>query len=437
MLDLRPLRSPGFRHVALTVWVNELGNWVGEVALAILVYDRTHSPLATAVMFVSLRFLPALLAPALTARVETLTPRYLLSTLFLLEAVLYLLIAAATAHRFSLPLVLALVAADGLFAITATALTRTALATGLTRDGLLREGNALLNLGAMVVIAGGPALAGILAAADGTGTALRFDAATFVGAALIILSARHLTIESDADTGFRQRLRAGAETLRTRPTVTRLIVAVALALGLGSVAVPIEVVFAKQTLHAGDTGYGLLLSAWGAGMVAGGLGFALAGEITLMAVLGTSGLLEALGYGGMAAAPTLVAACVFSFIGGVGNSAAWVAARTALQQRIPLSRQAAVMAVVESANQTAPALGFVAGGVVTALASPRAAYAVSAAGVAAVVAWFTLRPIDRVRVTDGLPPASTDSAEPREFRQRMQEIREPARNRPTPTLPTG
>ena len=172
-------------------------------------------------------------------------------------------------------------------------------------------------------------------------------------------------------------------------------------------------------------------------MVAGGLGFARAGEITLMAVLGTSGLLEALGYGGMAAAPTLLIACVFSFVGGVGNSAAWVAARTALQQRIPLNRQAAVMAVVESANQTAPALGFVAGGAVTALASPRAAYAVSAAGVAAVVAWFTLRPIDRVRITGDAPPSEVADTVAHRSPQRVQEMREPARTHPTPTLPTG
>jgi predicted MFS family arabinose efflux permease len=432
MLDLRPLRSPGFRHLALTAWVNELGNWVGEVALAILVYDRTGSPLATAAMFLALRFLPSLFAPALTARVEPLPPRYVLAVLFSLEAVIYLLVAAATAQRFSLALVLALVAADGLFAITATALTRTALATGLTRDGLLREGNALINLGAMVVIAGGPALAGVLAATNGTGAALRFDAATFVVAALIIASARQLHIESDAEAGFRGRLRAGLQTLRDRPTLSRLIVAIALAIGLGSVALPVEVIFAKQTLHAGDLGYGLLLSAWGAGMVAGGLGFALAGRLTLMAVLGVSALLEALGYAGLAASPTLALACGFSFVGGVGNSAAWVAARTALQERIPLRRQAAVMAVVESANQTAPALGFVIGGAVTALSSPRGAYAVSALGVAVVVAWFTLRPVDRVGLRAGRDTAAAGGA-PRG----RQETGAPARNDPTPTPETG
>ena len=38
--------------------------------------------------------------------------------------------------------------------------------------------------------------------------------------------------------------------------------------------IPIEVVYAKETLGAGDTGYGLLLGSWGVGMVLGSIVFA-------------------------------------------------------------------------------------------------------------------------------------------------------------------
>ena len=40
------MRLPGFRHLAGAYAVNELGNTLGEVALAVLVYDQTGSPLA-------------------------------------------------------------------------------------------------------------------------------------------------------------------------------------------------------------------------------------------------------------------------------------------------------------------------------------------------------------------------------------------------------
>lgn len=436
MLDLRPLRSTGFRHIAAACWVNEFGNWIGEIALALLVYDRTHSALATATLFVSLRFLPALLAPLLTTKVESLSPRFVLSTTFLFEAALFIGIAQVATHRFSLVVVLVLVACDGVLAITATALTRTTLATGLIRDGLLREGNALINLGAMAAVAGAPIIAGVVAAGpNGAVHALRIDAATFVLAGLIILSARHLAIDSDTEAGFRGRLRAGLGTLRTHPTVARLLIAVSLVIGLGSVALPIEVVFAQRTLHAGATGYGLLLSSWGAGMILGAIAFAVGKDMRLMLMLGVSTLLEALGYGGMALSPTLATACAFSFVGGVGNSAAWVGAKTALQERIPLRRQAAVMAVLESANQVMPALGFIAGGAVTALTSPRLAYAISGAGVAAVVVFFTLRPIDRVVLSGGSTADPLESSGQPEPQAAQQQENEPLRR--TSSMPTA
>ncbi len=43
-----PLRRPAFRRLAVTYAINELGDWMGIVALAVLVFDQTDSALATA-----------------------------------------------------------------------------------------------------------------------------------------------------------------------------------------------------------------------------------------------------------------------------------------------------------------------------------------------------------------------------------------------------
>ena len=43
-----PLKKPQFRRLAASYAVNELGDWMGIVALSVLVYDRTGSALATA-----------------------------------------------------------------------------------------------------------------------------------------------------------------------------------------------------------------------------------------------------------------------------------------------------------------------------------------------------------------------------------------------------
>jgi hypothetical protein len=46
-----PLRRSTFRRLATTYAVNELGDWMGIIALSVLVFDRTNSALATAGLF--------------------------------------------------------------------------------------------------------------------------------------------------------------------------------------------------------------------------------------------------------------------------------------------------------------------------------------------------------------------------------------------------
>jgi hypothetical protein len=271
--------------------------------------------------------------------------------------------------------------------------------TWLIERGLLREGNAILNLGAMASMAAGPALSGAAVAWKGASTALIVDAVTFVVTAGVIATARGMHLETDHEAGFRGRVRAGLDVLRAYAAVRRLLMAVAFVFLLGSIPIPIEVVFAKHTLHAGDRGYGFLLGAWGVGMVAGGTAFAAATQVRLIRVLGAGTTVTVVAYAGLAISPTLAVACAFSALGGTGNGAAWVAAVTAVQERIPISTQGAVMAVLEGINQVMPALGFVIGGAVTAASSPRDAYAVSAVGVACVVVAVAIRPIDRARLS--------------------------------------
>src|ERR1700739_4907420 len=88
-----PLRSASFRGLAAAYTINELGNWIGDVALAILVFDRTGSALATAGLVLALRFLPALLAPALTARIEALPAARTLPAVSLAEGLIIAAIA--------------------------------------------------------------------------------------------------------------------------------------------------------------------------------------------------------------------------------------------------------------------------------------------------------------------------------------------------------
>src|SRR5581483_4366482 len=87
------------------------------------------------------------------------------------------------------------------------------------------------------------------------------------------------------------------------------------------------------------------------------------------------------GYLGVAVSPTLAVACVASAVGGAGNGVQWVALLTAVQEATPVSMLARTMALLESVGTVMPGVGFVLGGVVAAVVSARAAYAIAGAGV--------------------------------------------------------
>jgi MFS family permease len=204
--------------------------------------------------------------------------------------------------------------------------------------------------------------------------------------ALLIAAAPGLPRAEPAAARWVERLKAGLRYVRERPVLRRLIAAEGAAFVFFYVVIPIEVVFAKETLGAGDAGYGALLASWGAGMAAGGVLFAAVRRVPLGALLGFSTLAIGASYLGTAAAPTLLVACFAAVVGGTGNGVQWVALLSAVQELTDIPYQARVIAMLESIGSAMPGVGFVIGGAVAAALSPRASYAVAGLGVLAVLA---------------------------------------------------
>ncbi len=406
-----PLRRPLFRRLATTYAVNELGDWMGIVALSVLVFDRTDSAFATAGLFLGTRFLPAVLAPVLVARVEQPPPRFALPVIYCGEAAAFGGLALLAGH-FSLGAVIALAALDGALALSGRALTRAVVARLLEPTGELRSGNAVLNVAFTGGAAVGPAIAGLVVAGLGVQSALLLDAASFYAIACILLTAGPMPeVEPDA-LRLRDRLRTGLAYIRDRPTLRRLLSAQGAAFVFFAAVLPIEVIYAKQTLGAGDSGYGLLLASWGVGMVLGSLVFAAARRAPLPLLLFFSTLAVGAGYLGLAAAPTLAVACAVSVLGGGGNGVQWVAAISAVQELTAESMQARVLSVLESIGAAMPGVGFLLGGLIAANLSPRATFLAAGAGVIAIVVVSSLL-LGRRWAADGaeVPPEGVDAAE--------------------------
>ncbi len=383
-----PLRRPLFRRLATTYTVNELGDWMGIIALSVLVFDRTDSALATAALFLGTRFLPALLAPVLVARAERPPPRYALPVIYCAEAAAFGVLALLAAD-FSLAAVIVVATIDGALALTGRALTRAVVAAQLEPTGELRAGNALLNVAFTGGAAIGPGLAGLVVAGFGVQTALLLDAVSFYAIAWILLTAGPMPRAEPEAGRMRDRVRAGIAYIREKAALRRLLIAQGAAFVFFAAVIPVEVVYAKETLGASDSGYGLMLASWGVGMVLGSFVFAAVRRASLALLLLISTLAVGAGYLGLAAAPTLAMACAASVLGGTGNGVQWVSTISAVQEMTAAGMQARVMSVLESIGAAMPGLGFLIGGVIAATASPRTAFLIAGLGVFAIVAVVT------------------------------------------------
>src|SRR5215207_5552506 len=379
-----PLHRPLFRRLAASYALNELGDWMGIIALSVLVYDRTESALATAALFLGTRFLPALFAPVLVTQAERPPPRYALPLIYCGEAAAFGGL-ALLAGDFALAPVIALAAVDGALALAGRALTRAVVATALEPTGELRAGNALLNVAFTGGAAVGPALAGLVVAGFCVQSALLLDAVSFYVVACILFSAGDIPQAEPEPGQMRDRVRAGIAYIREKTILRRLLTAQGAAFVFFAAVLPVEVIYVKETLGSNDTGYGLMLAAWGVGMVAGSLLFAGLRQASLALLLLFSKLAVAAGYLGLAFAPTLAVACIVSVVGGAGNGVQWVAAISAVQELTAENMQARVMSVLESIGAAMPGVGFAVGGLIAAAVSPRRTFLVAGVGVIGIV----------------------------------------------------
>ncbi|HWM55667.1 MAG TPA: MFS transporter, partial [Solirubrobacterales bacterium] len=252
--------------------------------------------------------------------------------------------------------------------------------------GELRAGNAVLNVAFTGGAALGPAIAGLVVAGVGVQAALLLDAASFYLIAVILLTAGSLPHAEPEPGRLRERFRAGLAYIKGQATLRRLLVAQGAAFVFFAAVLPIEVIYAKETLGAGDTGYGLMLGSWGGGMVLGSLVFATLRRAPLPYLLFFSTLAIGAGYLGMAAAGTLVVACVAAAFGGAGNGVQWVAVISSVQELTTQTMQARVIGVLESLGAATPGIGYLLGGLIASGVSPRATFLVAGVGVVAIAA---------------------------------------------------
>jgi predicted MFS family arabinose efflux permease len=409
-----PLRSPRLRRILAAYTINSLGTWFGLVALLVAVYQHTHNALAVAALVFAAEALPAFVVPAVVAWVEASRRHRELTALYLFEAIATASLAVLMWH-FWLPAVLVLAALDGTAALASSALLRAEIAraardqvevemravagsgNGLDSDGSRealieeraqeaeRKAHAARNVAYSSTFILGPVLGGIVVAAAGVSTALFIDVGSFLICGALLLDL-HPHVEEAAGDSVSTRLRSAWRHINEAPSLRGLLLAEAVALVFFETAAPIEVTFVEGTLHAGERGLGLLLTAWGAGAVLGSVVFARFVRRPLGGMLGAGTVAIGLAYVGLAAAPSLALACVAAVVGGIGNGLQMPSLISIVQRLTPPNLQGRMMGAVESLGALCRGIGLPLGGVLVALSSPRAAFVVVGAGALATTA---------------------------------------------------
>ncbi|HEX6618684.1 MAG TPA: MFS transporter [Solirubrobacteraceae bacterium] len=413
MVSLGPLRHPGFRRLAASYTLNELGWGFGTVALGLVVFDHTDSALAMTGLWLCTLLVPAFVGPAATAQLDRAGVRRVLPALYVAEAAIFAGLALLSSSPW-LPLVLLLAAADGILALVGRALTRAAVAATLKPAGELDAGNTLLNVSFSLCFAIGPAIGGLVIAAWGVSAALWVSAGLFAAMSITLVTSRSLPpAHADAGDTWFARVRAGISHALGNRAVRRIFYAHAVALVCAAMISPVEVIWAKEILDGGNSAYGIVLSAWGAGTLLTGLVLvSLWRRVPVVMRIPLGAGTMSIGYVVMTLATSLPIGALGCFIGGLGNGFYFVSVIQAIQERTADEYQGRVMGLLESTTAGGYGVGFLLAAAITELASVRVTFAATAVGVTlATILMATLLRRSPVHAPESRSSATTLAAE--------------------------
>jgi MFS family permease len=346
MLDIaliRRLRLPGGRpfHLLITsLAVSSCGDWLYNVALLALVYERTGSPtwvsLTTAV-----RVVPIVVLGPLGG---VLADRYDRRRLMI----------AADVTRAGLMVLLGVFAAAGLPIVLAPALAGAAAAAGVVYpscvaactarfvdDHELQRANAVRSAVGQAAIVVGPALGALMMVAAGPSVCILLNALTFVASAFAVGAIRarekfappERTGEVELPSMLSD-IKAGAQALRGAPAAIRLVAADVLGSAVYGM-LTVTLVLVSRKVGAGTGGYGLLLGGFGLGGVIGATVTArLDAPSRWRGTLAVAMLLVGIPLAALGVAPNLAGALALAVLGGGGMIVGEVLGETALPRML-------------------------------------------------------------------------------------------------------
>lgn len=334
--------DPSFSALWTAGVVSLFGDRVNQIALAVIVFSVTGSPVAVGFVFLAAALPNLLLGPISGTLVDRWDQKQVMVVSDLIRGAIVLLIPVAVVTNVVLVFPLT-------FLVTATSIffrpAREAVMPRIVSPADLLTANSANWLAETLADIVGYSLAGLFVAFLGAWIPLAFwlDAATYVISALLILTitvppvVRTLT---EAGEGILSQLRAGARFLRTeRALLTNTAQAVVAQFGAG-ILISVTLVYVQRALELGTlaspTVYALMEAGLGLGNLIGGL---LIGLVGMRLGKGRLVIVGYVAYGlcivGMGLTGNVGAALGLAIGVGVSNMVFVIPSQTLFQQRTP------------------------------------------------------------------------------------------------------
>lgn len=332
--------NPRLRRLLASLAVSQAGDWLYNLALLTVVFQRSGSTSLVAATTVA-RTLPMIITgPLGGVLADRHDRRVLLIGSDVTRAVLMLLLAGVVVLNLPvalMPLLAALSAAASAPYSSCVAGTVPRLVT----DAQLPAANALRSGITALSVVLGPALGAVLVLLGSTTSAFVLNAVSFAVSALLVLSLPAGALFAAPGEGVRLALRedlgAGIRALRAHPEALGLAGADVLLSGVYG-ALTVLLLLLSHAVGGGAGGYGLLLAAYGAGGLLGAVSAARAaryspGRLVVVGLLLAAAPLALLG--ALARTQWLLAALIVVAVAGAAGVLVEVEADTALQRELP------------------------------------------------------------------------------------------------------
>lgn len=369
-------RHSSFRLLFFATAGSAVGTYLAAIALSVDIYDRTGSGKWLAALLIA-DFLPiVVIGLTLGPLIDRLSRRRLMIVSDVVRAAVFCALPFADSPA-------AIVALAGVVGV-ATGFFRPAVYAGLPNlvaDDELTEANSVFATVENAAWMIGPVVGGAILALQGPSLAYWVNAATFIVSVAVLarIPARALQSEESLSRGHWRDVRDGmAFVRRSRQLVTVLVVWNIVLLGNAAINVP-EVVFAKDSLGAGNVGLGVLVGATGLGLTIGSFFAAPAlGRYGLRQVYGGGIVLMSLGYTAASFAPSIWVAAPFAAFATIGNGAALVCNQLLVQRGAPDALRGRALAVLFSTFYTTLGIGMAAAGFLTDVVGGRGMWRIAA-----------------------------------------------------------